>query len=88
MSIIKHVTLQKIVAHDFRYDPRTSRKHEADKSPPYGADVKNTQIYTSTLSHIFIACVEDRFTFLPLLQSTYIITITIFCGMTPGSLER
>ena len=25
MSIIKHVTLQKIVVHDFRYDPRTSR---------------------------------------------------------------
>ena len=24
MSIIKHVTLQKIVAHDFRYDPRIS----------------------------------------------------------------
>ena len=24
MSIIKHVTLQKIVAHDFRYDPRRS----------------------------------------------------------------
>ena len=24
LSIIKHVTLQKIVAHDFRYDPRTS----------------------------------------------------------------
>ena len=23
MSIIKHVTLQKIVAHDFRYGPRT-----------------------------------------------------------------
>ena len=23
MSIIKHVTLQKIVARDFRYDPRT-----------------------------------------------------------------
>ena len=23
MSIIKHVTSQKIVAHDFRYDPRT-----------------------------------------------------------------
>ena len=22
MSIIKHVSLQKIVAHDFRYDPR------------------------------------------------------------------
>ena len=25
MSIIKHVTLQKIVAHDFRYDPRMRR---------------------------------------------------------------
>ena len=25
-SIIKHVTLQKIGAHDFRYDPRTSLK--------------------------------------------------------------
>ena len=24
MSIIKHVTLKKIVAHDFRYDPRTN----------------------------------------------------------------
>ena len=24
MSIIKHVTLQKIVAHDFRYDPHMS----------------------------------------------------------------
>ena len=24
MSIIKHVTLQEIVAHDFPYDPRTS----------------------------------------------------------------
>ena len=31
MSIIKHVTLQKIVAHDFRYDPRrtsTMETHE------------------------------------------------------------
>ena len=25
MSIIKHVTLQEIVAHDFRYDPRIYR---------------------------------------------------------------
>ena len=25
MSIMKHVTLQKIVAHDFRYDPRSYR---------------------------------------------------------------
>ena len=27
MSIIKHVTLQKIVAHDFRYDPRMFIPH-------------------------------------------------------------
>ena len=26
LSIIRHVTLQKIVAHDFRYDPRTLLK--------------------------------------------------------------
>ena len=26
MSIIEHVTLQKIVAHDFRYDPRIKQK--------------------------------------------------------------
>ena len=25
MSIIKHVTLQKIVAHDFQYDPRRNK---------------------------------------------------------------
>ena len=27
MSIMKHVTLQKIVAHDFRYDPRNNSDH-------------------------------------------------------------
>ena len=30
MSIIKHVTLQKIVAHDFRYDPRMSSVKTSD----------------------------------------------------------
>ena len=29
LSIIKYVTLQKIVAHDFRYDPRMSRRMRA-----------------------------------------------------------
>ena len=29
MSIIKYVTLQKIVAHDFRYDPSTSAARNA-----------------------------------------------------------
>ena len=28
MSIIKHVTLQTIVAHDFRYDPRSYKDVE------------------------------------------------------------
>ena len=34
MSIIKHVTLQKIVAHDFRYDPRISwsRSYKRDNN--------------------------------------------------------
>ena len=27
LSIIKHVTLQKIVAHDFWYDPRILKSH-------------------------------------------------------------
>ena len=36
MSIIKHVTLQKIVAHDFRYDPRTVVGYQL--SSLYGAD--------------------------------------------------
>ena len=29
MSIIKYVTLQKIVAHDFRYDPRINDLHHS-----------------------------------------------------------
>ena len=32
LSIIKHVTLKKIVAHDFRYDPRTL-KYSKKSSP-------------------------------------------------------
>ena len=30
MSIIKHVTLQKIVAHGFQYDPRISQLHTGE----------------------------------------------------------
>ena len=30
MSIIKHVTLQKIVAHDFRYDPRITSQSRGE----------------------------------------------------------
>ena len=32
MSIIKHVTLQKIVAHDFPYDPRKNSTHTQKKT--------------------------------------------------------
>ena len=32
MSIIKHVTLQKIVAHDFRYDPRIKNSNFHNKT--------------------------------------------------------
>ena len=32
MSIMKHVTLQKIVAHDFRYDPRGNMRLSSSKT--------------------------------------------------------
>ena len=46
MSIIKHVTLQKIVAHDFRYDPHTYRRSE-------GPQDQRTQVFfTSTVLNL------------------------------------
>ena len=38
MSIIKHVTLEKIVAHDFRYDPRRKEKRMPLKAIPNSRD--------------------------------------------------
>ena len=38
MSIIKHVTLQKIVAYDFRYDPRII----GDSGRTVGGDCRST----------------------------------------------
>ena len=35
MSIIKHFTLQKIVAHDFRYDPRISINGKGDEKETF-----------------------------------------------------
>ena len=40
MSIIKHVTLQKIVAHDFPYDPRSSNMVIYLQADPSGGAVK------------------------------------------------
>jgi len=41
LSIIKHVTLQKIVAHDFRYGPRTYRTGKVYKPVYYLSDVNS-----------------------------------------------
>jgi hypothetical protein len=51
LSIIKHVTLQKIVAHDFQYDPRTIGQLVADVpsglslTPPQETTTKKTYMY-------------------------------------------
>ena len=42
MSIIKHITLQKSVAHDFRYDPRIIFK--------VGLLLKYSGVYTSNIT--------------------------------------
>ena len=52
MSIIKHVTLQKIVAHDFRYDPRKwfSRFGNVNNIEIYGIHRQWTQgVYCPTI---------------------------------------
>ena len=41
MSIIKHITLQKIVAHDFQYDPRSSTIFRKLSTVKYKEDVSN-----------------------------------------------
>ena len=46
MSIIKHVTLQKIVAHDFRYDPRKY--------------IENHKINVSSISSLHINVSVDK----------------------------
>ena len=62
MSIIKHVTLQKIVAHDFRYDPRIIARHKASNT------VQNitklwVNIYPKT--HTFYSTENDKKLSLP-----------------------
>ena len=45
MSIIKHVTLQKIVAHDFRYDPRISINGEGDEKETFMGSLTRHSVY-------------------------------------------
>ena len=49
MSIIKHVTLQKIVAHDFRYVPRTSH---TDKITQGVDKMQNFRSHTNLAVHV------------------------------------
>ena len=76
MSIIKHVTLQKIVAHDFRYDPRIylyKKNGCASKQKVYIHTVKNSRLTVEcrTPSVIpgqqlqFLALLFSDFFFLP-----------------------
>ena len=52
MSIIKHVTLQKIVAHDFRYDPRITKY--ATEVTLLDSQHKDTQKERSAISGVFL----------------------------------
>ena len=49
MSIIEHVTLQKIVAHDFRYDPRIKTSHSCYRNSVMLLLTDSTIIF----SHLF-----------------------------------
>ena len=60
MSIIKHVTLQKIVAHDFRYDPRTFtdvfmlNRNSTVSHMTLVTDLRDSQYHTCILKVIII----------------------------------
>ena len=54
MSIIKHVTLQKIVAHDFRYDPRIRQQR---MKAQMGVEV---QLHAFLVSKLHEGDAEDR----------------------------
>ena len=52
MSIIKHVTLQKIVAHDFRYDPRTIPESAwSDREKPCKISIRIAQLEVTFAVH-------------------------------------
>ena len=54
MSIIKHATLQKIVAHDFRYDPRSNVVGSGTDHPtPESAGDKTVCSYTYVSPYFF-----------------------------------
>jgi hypothetical protein len=51
--------------------------HEADHLPPSSDEVKNNLSYFSTLPICLMACVQEKLTFLPLLQNGNANTNTI-----------
>ena len=50
MSIIKHVTLQKIVAHDFRYDPRIFEEVQCTRH----RDIQSPSVATTSEDYVTI----------------------------------
>ena len=52
MSIIKHVTLQKIVAHDFRYDPCNNRRKKGHAF--LTGEVRSHLLFTDSLNDIYM----------------------------------
>ena len=69
MSIIKHVTLQKIVSHDFRYDPRIIFKkawNSEDNCCTFSLDVVRPIVICSNktcdevlIDFIDVCCIEN-----------------------------
>ena len=73
MSIIKHVTLQKIVAHDFRYDPRI---FSIGRHVVCGGSHTHTHTHTHTHIYIYIfpavTLGEEREVYIPLLPPPHV----------------
>ena len=49
MSIIKHVALQRIVAHDFRYDRRSMYQHASNSTSAVASNAGNVLIALLTM---------------------------------------
>ena len=69
LSIIKHVTLQKNVGHDYRYDPRKiclnhhsnlSGKYGAKKKTKFAHDVRNLHTYPLLLYRLWSFSIQSQ----------------------------
>ena len=65
MSIIKHVTLQKIVAHDFRYDPRNLHAASLNTnrlgwdSPSINKNTQRQRVKNKTVEENMFWCTKE-----------------------------